>query len=82
MTEELSMRAKDKISTALLDSYYKTHEVYPTCSEGIIIRPNPETIGGVLGTLFCDDGNEIERRFNIQQLEEKSEKLPKHGNFK
>lgn len=77
---EINQRAIDKIGAVLLNAYYKEHERYPDGGK-IIINPGKAHMDSITATLF-DDVGDITRKFNQQKLMERSEKLPKHGNFK
>lgn len=76
---DLNQKAIDKITTVLFESVYRDTGDYPTNVEGIIIQYSKERIEGIEATLCTDIGTEITRRFNLNYLLKKDEKLPKNG---
>ena len=77
----LNQRAIDKISTVLLNAYYKENNCYPNNCEGILIEPNLQNLSGVIGTLIITSSNTISRKFNEDRLLDRSEKIPASGNI-
>ena len=75
----LDQRAIDKISTVLLNAYYKENNCYPSNCEGILIDPNLKNLDGVIGTLVIKGDDTLTRKFNESTLMDRSEKLPVHG---
>lgn len=76
---DLNQKAIDQITTRLYEVVFKLTDSYPTNVEGIIIQYSKEHVDGIEATLYNDLGEEITRRFNINYLLKKDEKLPKNG---
>ena len=73
-SKELDIRAKDKISAALLNKYFGEHDKYPTAYEGIIVR----ALGADAyeADLVIKGDNIVTLRFSRGKINQRGVKLP------
>ena len=73
-TNSLDARAKDVITTTLLNKYYGEYDKYPNNAEGVIIRPLG--IDAYEAELVISGDNTITLNFSGKRLKSRAVKLP------